>query len=86
VKADQQPRSHLKLTVELPVAMVKQSYDGALAALKKSADLPGFRKGSKVRQWRLQILFALPFRASLMFCCHCFHVPRWDGASRTSIH
>jgi FKBP-type peptidyl-prolyl cis-trans isomerase (trigger factor) len=50
VNIEQQPRSTVKMTVKVPADQVKQTYDKVVADMAKSAELPGFRKGSAPKE------------------------------------
>ena len=46
VKVEKQPKSSVKLTVTVPNDRVKDTYEHILDEVVKSAELPGFRKGT----------------------------------------
>ena len=49
VTEERMPQSHIRLTVTVPPALVRKSYDKGLKQLRSKTEVPGFRAGKKAR-------------------------------------
>lgn len=50
VKEERLPNSNMRLEVTVPVEMLEKARQKALRQLRADADIPGFRKGQKVKE------------------------------------
>lgn len=48
------PNSRVRVSVEVPATNVRWCYDRVLQSSRKNLDIPGFRKGKKVRLLHFQ--------------------------------
>lgn len=46
------PNSRMRVSVEVPATSVRWYYERVLQSSRKNLDIPGFRKGKKVRLFR----------------------------------
>ena len=83
------PNSRMRVSVEVPATSVRWYYERVLQSSRKSLDIPGFRKGKKVR------LLCSKQGCCYMLCfpCVCFNALRraftalWsEQESRTQLH
>lgn len=60
------PDSQVGLEIEVPAELTKQSYEKVLQDYKRSANIPGFRKGKVPRQILIQRIGALQLKAATL--------------------
>ena len=60
VTEERLPHSHVRLTVRVPPALVRKSYNKGLKQLRSRTEVPGFRPGKKVRAHACLPCSALP--------------------------
>ena len=56
------PNSHIRLTVTVPPAFVRKTYQRAIKKLRAETEVEGFRKGKKVNQMpSTPLTFIMPY-------------------------
>ena len=68
VTEERLPHSHIRLTVTVPPALVRKSYDKGLKQLRAKTTIPGFRAGKKVCACVYSLM--LPVLATACASCH----------------